>query len=250
MLEAFHLGLDVDDAIRRACGVEKAALEKGYREYLRTMLKDAPKAEKPMTFAELEAAHKKTPEDVDIAARLAAEYARRGKPAEARKLVDAVLEKEKGHPAASLVKARLLQRDKDATSARAVLEEAAKANPTDVRVLSALGRLQFELKELAAAAATFEAMRSRGGAEQDVLETLAQIYGAAKEARQARVGSGGAGRALAGSARRALAAGETAFGDRRAARIGRALGPRGALRGRDERGSARIAAGRPAGPER
>ena len=91
-----------------------------------------------------------------------------------------MLEKEKGHPAASLVKARLLQRDKDAAGAKAVLEEAAKANPTDVRVLSALGRLQFELQELAAAAASFEAIRAHGGAEEHVLETLAAVYEARK----------------------------------------------------------------------
>ena len=86
-----------------------------------------------------------------------------------------------GPPGASLVKARLLQRDKDVAGAKGVLEEAAKTNPDDVRVLAALGRLQVEMKELAAAAATFEAIRARGGAEQDVLETLAQLHDAAKQ---------------------------------------------------------------------
>ena len=134
-----------------------------------------------MTFAELETAHKKTPDDADLAARLAAEYSRRGKSPEARKLADAVLAREKGHPAASLVKARLLQRDKDAAGAKVVLEEAAKANPEDVRVLAALGRLQIELKELASAVATFEAIRVRGSVETDVLETLAQLHEAVKD---------------------------------------------------------------------
>ena len=129
-----------------------------------------------MTFAELEAAHKKNPEDADVAARLAAEYARRGKPAEARKLVDAVLAKEKGHAGASLVKARLLQRDKDVPGARALLEAAAKANPDDLRVLSTLGRFQVEAKDWEKAAATFEALRTRGGVEIDGLETLALLY--------------------------------------------------------------------------
>ena len=92
-----------------------------------------------------------------------------------------MLAREKGHPAASLVKARLLQRDKDLAGAKAVLEEAAKANPEDVRVLAALGRLQIELKELASAAATFEAIRARGSVEPEVLETLAQLYEAVKD---------------------------------------------------------------------
>ena len=73
LLEAFRQGLDVNDAIRRACGVEKLAFEKGYRDYVRGLVKAAPRAEKPMTFGELEAAHKKDPEDLDIAARLAGE---------------------------------------------------------------------------------------------------------------------------------------------------------------------------------
>jgi Tfp pilus assembly protein PilF len=134
-----------------------------------------------MTFAELEAAHKKSPDSVDIAARLAAEYARRGKPADARKLADAVLAKEQGHPGASLVKARLLQRDKDTVGATAVLEEAAKANPDDVRVLAALGRLQVESKEFDRAAVTLETIRARGGVALDLLETLAKLHDAAKQ---------------------------------------------------------------------
>jgi thioredoxin-like negative regulator of GroEL len=176
LLASFQLGLDVNDAIRRACGVERSALERGYRADLRGRVKAAPRADKPMTFPELEAAHKKSPDDPDITARLAAEYARRGKLGEARALADAILAKDQGHAAASLVKARLLLRDKDAAGAKVVLEEAAKANPENVRVLAALGRLQVEAKEPDKAARTYEAIRAHGGAEADVLETLAQLY--------------------------------------------------------------------------
>jgi tetratricopeptide (TPR) repeat protein len=182
LLEAFRMGLDVNDAIRRACGVELVALERGYWEYLRTLVKDAPRHEMPLTVAQLEAAHKKSPDDADIASRLAAEYARRGKPADARTLVDRVLAKVKGHAGASLVKARLLQRDKDSAGAKAVLEDAAKANPEDARILAALGRLQAELKEFASATATFEAIRARGGGvDLEILEALAKLYEAAKQ---------------------------------------------------------------------
>jgi tetratricopeptide (TPR) repeat protein len=180
LLEAFKLGLGVDDALRRACGVERSVFEKQYREYLRGVVKGAPRVEKPMTFAELEAAHKKTPDDVEVASRLAAEYARRGKPGDARRLADAVLAKEKGHPGASLVKARLLERDKDAAGASAVLDEAARVNPEDARVLTALGRLQLQSKDDGRAAATFEALRAAGAADAEVLETLVRLYEAAK----------------------------------------------------------------------
>jgi predicted Zn-dependent protease len=180
LLEAFKLGLDVRDAIRRACGVEKEAFEAKYREFLRGKVKGLPRAEKPVPFAELEAAHKKDPGDADVAAKLAAEHLRRGKPAEARKLTDAVLAAENGHPAAALVKARLLQRDQDVPGARAVLEAAAKANPEDVRVWAALGRLNLDANEPEKAAEAFEAVRRVSPADPDVLDALAKLYTAQK----------------------------------------------------------------------
>ncbi|WP_439631286.1 tetratricopeptide repeat protein [Gemmata sp.] len=176
LLDAYKLGLTTGDALRRACGVEKEAFEKGYREFLRTQVKGLPRAEKVVPFADLEAAHKKDPGDPDVASRLAAEYVRRGKAADARKLVDAALEKEKGHPNASLVKARLLQRDKDTPGALAVLELAAKENPDDTRVLLALGKLAQEANETERAVAAFEKIRAQAPADTDVLEALAKIY--------------------------------------------------------------------------
>jgi cellulose synthase operon protein C len=180
LLDAFKLGLNTGDAIRRACGVEQAALEKGYRAFLFAQVKGLPRIEKAIPFPELEAAHKAKPDDAEISAKLAAEYARRNKPAEARKLVDAVLEKEKGHPAASLVKSRLLLRDKDLKGSLAALEEAAKANPEDVRVLLALGKLCTETDELDKAVTAFEAVRALCTPDTEVLEVLAKLYSAKK----------------------------------------------------------------------
>jgi predicted Zn-dependent protease len=176
LLDAFKLGLTPADALRRVCGVEKEAFEKGYREFLLAQVKGLPRPEKPVPFAELEAAHAKNPDDADTAARLAAEYARRNKAADARKLVDAALAKEKGHPAASLVKARLLQKEKDAAGAKTVLRDAAEANPDDPRILAALARLHLDANEPEPAAVAFEKLRSLGPVEVDVLEALARLY--------------------------------------------------------------------------
>jgi tetratricopeptide (TPR) repeat protein len=180
LLEAFKLGLTVNDAIRRACGVEQTAFEKNYRAFVQTQFKGLPRIEKTLSFAELEAALKAKPDDVDVAAKLAAEYARRNKPLEARKLVDTVLEKEKGHPNASLVKSRLLLRDKDPRGALAVLEECVKANPEDVRVRVAFGKLCVELDDLAKATEAFESVRKLSTPDSEVLDILAKLYTANK----------------------------------------------------------------------
>lgn len=176
LLEAYKAGLDTNDAIRRACGVERSVFELGYREHLRRSVKGMPRTEKPMTFAQLEAAFNQKPDDADLAARLAGEYTRRGKPNDAKRLADLALAKQKGHPGAAIVKARLLLREKDIPGAAAILAEAARANPEDVRVLTALGRLQFESRDAAGAIATYETIRKLDSTDLDALERLAHLY--------------------------------------------------------------------------
>jgi tetratricopeptide (TPR) repeat protein len=184
LLDAYRAGGDTATVLQKALGAEKTAFEAGYRKYVDEVVKSSgprKRSEKVMTFAELEAANKKTPDDADIMARLAAEYVRRNKPAEARKLADAALAKEKGHPLASVVKARMLSRDKDDAAALALLEEAAKENPDDPRVLAALGKAYLEAKELAKAADAFERGRKAAPLEADWLTELARIYAALKK---------------------------------------------------------------------
>jgi predicted Zn-dependent protease len=114
-------------------------------------------------------------------ARLAAENFRRNKFDEAKKLVEAALTREKGHPLASIVKARLLTRDKDEAGALKVLEEAARENPDEPRVLLALGKAYIERKELAKAAEAFEHGRKAAPADADWLTELARVYAVLKK---------------------------------------------------------------------
>ena len=134
-----------------------------------------------MTFAELKAAHEKFPDDSELAARYAGALVPRGMTEAAKKLADAVRAKEKGHPFASIVSARLLRRAKDDAGARAVLEEAAKENPDDGRVLFELGKLQLDLKDLDAAAITFEKGRKAAPGDADWIDSLAKVYGSANK---------------------------------------------------------------------
>ncbi|MBY0458021.1 MAG: tetratricopeptide repeat protein, partial [Gemmataceae bacterium] len=137
--------------------------------------------EKVFTFAELEAAHKKSPDDPDLAARLAGEYLRRDKPDDARKLLDAVRAKDKTHPGAALVLSRLLKRAKDIPGAQSALEEAIGAHSDDSRLRLELGKLFFEQKEFDKAAAQFEHGRKVAPGEGDWLEQLARVYEAARK---------------------------------------------------------------------
>ena len=182
LLAAFQKTADVAGALKLAFGVEKADFEAGYRKHLADVVKAAGrKPEKALTFAELEAAHMKAPDDRDLAARYAGALVARGKTDEAKKLADAVLAKEKGHAFASIVSARLLRRAKDDAGAQKVLEEAAEANPYDGRVLLELGKLYLDLKDGDKAAATFEKGRKAAPGDADWLDLLAKVYGSANK---------------------------------------------------------------------
>jgi tetratricopeptide (TPR) repeat protein len=177
LLDAYRGGASTRTALKAAAGVEQAAFETGYRAYLAEVVRGTGRrADKAYTFPELEAAHKARPDDPDLSARLAGEYLRRNKAADARKLVEAALTTEPGHPFASVVKARMLDQAKDAAGARAVLETAAKENPDDPRVLLALGRAQTATKEYETAAATFERGRRATPDGADWLPELARLY--------------------------------------------------------------------------
>jgi tetratricopeptide (TPR) repeat protein len=188
MLNAFREGLDTAGALQKVCKVDKDAFEKGYRAYVAEIVKAIPSggkkhaADKPMTLAELEKAHDKDPNDADVAARLADQYSRRKRSADARRLVEQVLEKKPGHALASIVKVRLLTLAGDEDGARTVLDEAVKANPEDPRLTLAAGRLAMEAKDWARAAELFEKGRKTAPLEGDWLPLLIEVYTKAEDA--------------------------------------------------------------------
>ena len=167
--------------MKRVCKVEKEVFERGYRAHVADVVKAIPNGgkrvvEKPMTLAELEKAHEKDVNDVDISARLADQYARRKKAADARKLAEAVLEKQPGHPLASLVKARLLSQAGDDEASLKLMETAAKLNPDDTRLTLALGRTAMEAKDWKKASEQLERGRKMAPLDGDWLPLLIEIY--------------------------------------------------------------------------
>ena len=177
VLDAYRGGANTGAALKAAVGVEQGAFEAGYRAYVTEVVRGkGMRREKSLTFPELEAAQKAQPDNPDLAARLAGEYLRRNKAAEATQLVEAALKAEPGHPLASVVKARMLDAAKDTAGARVVLDVAAKENPDDSRVLLALGRALTAAKEYDAAAAVFERGRKAAPEGADWLPELARLY--------------------------------------------------------------------------
>ena len=180
MLNAYRNGLETGAALKKVCGIEKAEFEKGYQAYVAGIVKAIPvvakTTDKAMTLKELETEHEKKPDNLDIAAALAAEYARRRKPEEARKLAEMVLEQKKGHPVASIVQARYLIADGKDDDARKLIEEAVGINGSDVRLLSYLGKLCLDSKEYPLAAKQYEKCRKLDPLDDEWLRRLRDIY--------------------------------------------------------------------------
>jgi len=177
LLLAYRDGLDTDRAIAQVCKVDKATFEKGYVAYLQGVvkaLKGRP-AEKPQTLAQLREAHEKNPDDLDTAARLAEQYADRGRNVDARKLADAVLEKKKLHPLANYVRARLVLLAGDEGEARRLLEAALDPKDPEPKMVQLLGKLYFDNQQLDKAAAMFELGRQTQPAEPKWLTELIRV---------------------------------------------------------------------------
>jgi tetratricopeptide (TPR) repeat protein len=178
LLKAYADGLDTGDAIAKVCKTDKATLEKGYVVHLQELVKSmkGKPAEKPLTFLQLQDAFEKDPENVELAAKLADQYVDRRRNTEARKLVDAVLEKKKGHALASYVKARLQLAAGDDAEARRLLEAALDPKQPEPKVVQALAKLYFENKELDKAAETFELGRKAQPFDSKWLVELVRVY--------------------------------------------------------------------------
>jgi tetratricopeptide (TPR) repeat protein len=177
MLAVYREGLDTAEVIQRVCKVDKAAFEKGYREYLdetvKPLLRGKP-AEKKKTLAELKAAYEKD-NDLEAAAELAVRYLERDR-VQARKLAEDVIERKKGHPKASYVLARLERLAGNVRQERRLLEEGLNRDDPDPRILLALGKIYYDASEFDKAAEMFDLGRKAEPFEPSWLMQLARVY--------------------------------------------------------------------------
>jgi tetratricopeptide (TPR) repeat protein len=178
LLNAFRDGLDTAGALQKVCKADKATVEKEYRAFVEDKVKDlrGRPVEKPMTFAQLQRAHEEKPDDPEVAALLAEQYLSRRRNAEARKLAEMVLAKEKNHPIALLVKSRLLLAAGEEEEARKLLEAALDRQSPESKVLAALGKAYYEGRDFARAAEVFELAHKVEPYESKWLVELARVY--------------------------------------------------------------------------
>jgi tetratricopeptide (TPR) repeat protein len=177
MLDAYRDGLDTAAALKRACNVDKADFEKGYRQYVEqvTSTLTGTKVEKRLTYRERLEAHEKNPDDLDVTARLAEQLVHRDK-ARAFKLTDEVLGKKPDHPLANYVKAKLVLLSGDEARARALLEAGLNREHPDLKVVKELGRLYYDGGEFTKALVLFELGHKTAPQESAWLVELARVY--------------------------------------------------------------------------
>jgi Flp pilus assembly protein TadD len=178
LLKAYGERLDTPAALQQACGADVAAVEAGYKEYVRGVVakvKGRP-PEKPLTLTELQTAVENAPGDLDLAARLAEQYWRRRRAGEARPIVERILQKAPKHGLALFVKAQLLFGSGEDEHAQQLLELASKIERPEPKVLRALGKQHFDAAKFELAEEVYLRGRQAEPAEPSWLEDLARVY--------------------------------------------------------------------------
>jgi tetratricopeptide (TPR) repeat protein len=177
MLAANADGLDTTAAVKKACNIDKATFEKGYRAFLEEQIKTlrSKPAEKALTFSELKAAYEKDPGNPDLAARLAERNLRKDTVA-ARELAKAARANKENHPLACYVLARLELAGGNREEALELLKGAVNKNSPDPQVLRELGRLYYESQEFDKAAEIYELGHKAEPYDSKWLVNMTQVY--------------------------------------------------------------------------
>lgn len=178
LLSAYRGGSATPAALRAAGAGDIAEIEKGYQTYIKKVLAQSrgKPPEPTMPLPQWQAAVERSPEDADLAARLSEQYWKRRRVAEARDMVERVLQKQPKNGLALFVKAQLLLGAGEDEHAVQLLEMAAALDPPEPKALRALGRLYFDAAKLDQAEAAFLRGRRAEPGEPSWLDELARVY--------------------------------------------------------------------------
>jgi tetratricopeptide (TPR) repeat protein len=179
MLAAYREGLGTGAAIQKVCKVSKAEFEKGYKTFLEGLVRKlrGKAVATPLSLDELQEAHAKKPNDLDLTAQLADRLYEEGEKEKALKLAQEVLNKKKAHPLASYVRAKLYFDGGQKKQAMSLLEATLDQKDAEPKVLLLLGQKYFEAREFAKAAKVLERGRKADPYEVRWLVELAKVYG-------------------------------------------------------------------------
>ncbi|MCR4413443.1 MAG: tetratricopeptide repeat protein [Thermoguttaceae bacterium] len=184
LLACYAENLSTPETIRRTLGVPIEEFERGYREHLRHVTAGDSAAETALTptqFAELVARQRQRPDDLDLAARLAEEYLRRGDVQQAGDLARRVLKSQPRHPVAACVVARVLVRENRSREAIGLLEGLLDRAQPDLKVLNLLAGLRLKANEHSAAADLYRLGAMREPRNLRWTRSLARVYLLAKD---------------------------------------------------------------------
>jgi tetratricopeptide (TPR) repeat protein len=155
LLGAYADNLSTPEALDRVFGLSAEEFQHGYVAYLEEVvagLRGLEAVEEDRSVAELSVAHRKRPEDVDVTARLALAYLRRGADGEALEMASGALELDGRHQLASYVLGRLYVRIERPDRAARVLEDSLDRQRPEPRLLNLLAGLKLKAEEYGEAA--------------------------------------------------------------------------------------------------
>ncbi len=179
LLEAYRRGLTTDKAVPTCFHVTKEDFEKGYLEFLDSVVKTIRTRvsdEEPIKFSELERQVKAKPDDPELNARMAYEHFARRQLKEARPFADKALELEPNQPLASYVLARLFVTVGDSSKALDLLRPALDEKQPNERVVDLLAELEMKAGNLDEAARLYELARKDDPYHSKWIAGLARVH--------------------------------------------------------------------------
>jgi tetratricopeptide (TPR) repeat protein len=178
MLAAFRDNLDTTAALKRAFGVDQAAFEQGYLEFVRGVVAGLSRQVKsaPMTLAQLQRAAADDPDNPDVLAMLARAHLDRKDYAQARKLAEKAKEKQPKHALAGYVLARERLVVGETEEAIALLEASLDRESPQEDVLRALAALRFKAEQYEEAEKLYLLGAKLEPADGQWTKALARVY--------------------------------------------------------------------------
>mgnify|MGYP002625943141 CR=1 FL=1 len=179
LLELYRRNVPTEKALPQVCSVDLETFEKGYREYLDslvTALDGEPAGGAGRDFEQLQETFSRNPDDPATAGRYARALLDKGKKKEARELAERVLKTTPAETSAALVAADIEIAAENFDSAGSYLEAALDRNRPHKKIVAKLAGVKLQARDYSAARELCELGRREFPDDVDFLHSLAAIY--------------------------------------------------------------------------